>query len=60
MWSRKLRSGQFVSYNDLSFQFVSYNDLSFAEAVALATALDEWEMILYRKYNEASSSIPQQ
>lgn len=39
MWVRRLRSGQEVSYNHLPFQ----------EVVALATALDEWEMILYKK-----------
>lgn len=39
MWLRRLRSGQEVPYDNLPFQ----------EVVALATALDEWEAILYRK-----------
>lgn len=37
-WMRKLRSGQMVSYDDLPF----------SEVVALATALDEWEMVIQK------------
>lgn len=36
MWIRLLHSGQTVPYDGLPFQ----------EVVALATALDEWEMLV--------------
>lgn len=39
MWSRLLHSGLYVSYDELPFQ----------EVVALATALDEWEMIITKR-----------
>lgn len=39
-WSRYLISGQQVSYDDLPIQ----------EVVALATALDEWEMLLKQRH----------
>lgn len=39
-WLRLLRSGQEVSYDDLSFK----------EVVALATALDEWESVLLHRH----------
>lgn len=39
MWVRRLQSGQEVSYDSLPFQ----------EVVALATALDEWEMLVKRR-----------
>jgi len=38
-WIRKLRSGQEVSYNDLGL----------SEVIALATALDEWEMLQHKR-----------
>ena len=40
MWVRRLASGQEVSYDDLPLKEVS----------ALRTALDEWEMYLYKKH----------
>ena len=41
-WIRLLKSGNEVSYNDLSFK----------EVIALATALDAWEEMLCRKRNK--------
>lgn len=40
MWKRRLRSGQEVSYDSLPFE----------QVVALATALDEWEKLVYNRY----------
>jgi hypothetical protein len=41
-WFRELRSGQKVSYNGLVL----------SEVIALATALDEWEIALHHRQKD--------